>query len=65
MQIFRASFSGDRNYSPMLNMAIPVPDFDMMSTDPSKALGSSRCSLFSFRRAEATSDIQNNNVNFA
>jgi hypothetical protein len=32
-------------YSPMLNMAIPVPDLDMMSTEPSKALGSSRCSL--------------------
>jgi hypothetical protein len=53
IQIFGASFSGDRNYSPMLNMAIPVPDFDMMSTDPSKALGSSMCSLFSFKRAEA------------
>lgn len=37
----------------MLNMAIPVPDLDMMSTDPSKALGSSMCSLFSFTRAEA------------
>ena len=33
-------------YSPMLNMAIPVPDLDMMSTEPSKALGSSMCSLF-------------------
>ena len=35
-------------YSPMLNMAIPVPDLDMMSTEPSKALGSSMCSLFQY-----------------
>jgi hypothetical protein len=30
----------------MLNMAIPVPDLAMMSTEPSNALGSSMCSLF-------------------
>jgi hypothetical protein len=29
----------------MLNMAIPVPDLDMISTEPSNALGSSMCSL--------------------
>jgi hypothetical protein len=39
-------------------MTILVPDFDMMSTDPSKALGSLMCSLFSFRRAEAKFQLQ-------
>ncbi len=32
-------------YVPMLNMAIPVPDLDMISTDPSKALGNAMCNL--------------------
>jgi hypothetical protein len=34
-----------RKFLPMLNMAIPVPDLDMISTEPSNALGSSMCSL--------------------
>ena len=42
----------------MLNMAILVPNFDMMSTDASKTLGSSMCSLFSFRRAKAVFHLQ-------
>ena len=42
----------------MLNMAILVPNFDMMSTDASKTLGSSMCNLFSFRRAKAVFHLQ-------
>lgn len=48
----------EKSLSPMLNMAIPVPDLDMMSTDPSKALGSSMCSLFSEQRQQYYSIVR-------
>ena len=36
------------NISPILNMAVPVPAFDMINIDPSKMLGISKCHLQTF-----------------
>ena len=36
---------GKNMISPILNMAIPVPALDMISTDPSIMLGIAKCHL--------------------